>query len=114
MQIAGAYGAPRPFETRAYLRRRAGENPLVIPSRYTGIILLGQGASYNLRGVFMAKPPRKPTNPPRIRPGQPVPDSGIYRSSKSRTQATMVKHEPAPPTPQKGERWRQIIDTNPD
>lgn len=45
-------------------------------------------------------------------PGKPVPDSGIYQSSRSGTRATMVKNEPAPPTPLKGEKWRQVIDTN--
>ena len=60
--------------------------------------------------------PRKPTGgkPPFIKPGQKVPDSGIYRSTKSHRRATMVRDEPAPPTPKAGERWRQIIDTNPD
>lgn len=51
---------------------------------------------------------------PPIRPGQKVQDSGIYRSTKSRQRATMVRNEPAPPTPLKGEKWKQIIDTNPD
>jgi hypothetical protein len=50
---------------------------------------------------------------PSIKPGQKVPDSGIYQSSKSRQRATMVKGESAPPTPEKGEVWEQIIDTNP-
>ena len=53
-------------------------------------------------------PARKP-----IKPGQEVQDSGIYQSSKSKIRATMVKGEPAPPTPQKGEQWKQVIDTNP-
>jgi len=48
-----------------------------------------------------------------VKPGKEVPDSGIYRSSKSRTKATLVKGESAPPTPQKNEKWKQIIDTNP-
>lgn len=52
--------------------------------------------------------------PPPVKPGQIVEDSGIYRSSRSGTRATMVEGERAPPTPEKGERWRQIIDTNPD
>jgi len=55
----------------------------------------------------MAK--RKPT----VTPGGKVADSGIYRSSKSGRRATLVKGEPAPPTPQKGETWRQVVDTNP-
>ena len=52
---------------------------------------------------------RKPT----VKPGQQVNDSGIYQSSKSKRKATMVKGEPAPPTPEKGEIWKQVIDTNP-
>lgn len=52
---------------------------------------------------------RKPT----VKPGQEVPDSGIYQSSISKTKATMVKGENAPPTPQKGEVWKQVTDTNP-
>jgi hypothetical protein len=51
---------------------------------------------------------RKPT----VRPGKPVPDSGIYESSQSGRRATMVKNEPAPPTPRPGETWRQVVDTN--
>ena len=49
----------------------------------------------------------------KIKPGERVPDSGIYESSKSKRRATMVEGEPAPPTPQKGEKWKQVIDTNP-
>jgi len=48
-----------------------------------------------------------------IKPGGSVPDSGIYQSSKSKKKATMVKGEPAPPTPKKGETWKQVVDTNP-
>ena len=48
-----------------------------------------------------------------VKPGQPVPTSGIYESSQSQSRATMVKGEPAPPTPQKDEVWRQVIETNP-
>ena len=47
-----------------------------------------------------------------VRPGQTVKDSGIYKSSGSGTKSTMVKGEPAPPTPKKGEVWSQIHDTN--
>lgn len=54
--------------------------------------------------------PRKPT----VKPGEIVPDSGIYQSNKSKTRATMVKGEPAPPTPEKGETWKEIISTNPE
>ncbi len=49
-----------------------------------------------------------------IKPGQTVPDSGIYISSKSKQRTTIVKGEPAPPTPQKGETWKQTVDTNPE
>jgi hypothetical protein len=51
---------------------------------------------------------------PIIKPGEKVPDSGIYQSSKSGTRSTIVKGEHAPPTPKKGEKWQQVIDTNPD
>lgn len=53
-------------------------------------------------------PAKKP-----IKPGQEVKDSGIYQSSKSKIRATMVEGEPAPPTPKKGETWKQVVDTNP-
>lgn len=49
-----------------------------------------------------------------VRPGQSVPDSGIYKSSKSGVRATMVAREPAPPTPKRGETWKQVVNTNPD
>jgi len=54
-----------------------------------------------------------PKKPLTVKPGEPVKDSGIYQSSKSKQKATMVEGEPAPPTPQKGEVWKQKIDTNP-
>jgi hypothetical protein len=50
---------------------------------------------------------------PTVTPGETVQDSGIYKSSKSGTRATMTKGEPAPPTPTKGETWKQVVDTNP-
>ena len=50
---------------------------------------------------------------PTVTPGSKVPDSGIYKSSKSGQRSTMVKGEPAPPTPKKGETWKQVVDTNP-
>lgn len=50
---------------------------------------------------------------PVVTPGTKVTDSGIYQSSKSGTRATMTRGEPAPPTPQPGEKWRQVVDTNP-
>ena len=48
---------------------------------------------------------------PTLKPGQRVPDSGIYSAGGRR--ATMVVGEPAPPTPRPGLRWRQSVDTNP-
>ena len=48
-----------------------------------------------------------------IKPGEKVPDSGIYESNISKRRATLVKGEPAPPAPTKGEYWIQVIDTNP-
>jgi len=47
-----------------------------------------------------------------VTPGHKVPDSGIYESDKSHQRSTLVKNEPAPPTPQKGETWKQVVDTN--
>jgi len=47
-----------------------------------------------------------------VKPGETVKDSGIYKSTKSNTKATMVKGESAPPTPAKGEKWKQIVNTN--
>ena len=49
-----------------------------------------------------------------VRPGQTVPDSGIYRSSKSKQTTTLVKGKTAPPTPEEGETWKQTVDTNPE
>lgn len=50
---------------------------------------------------------------PPIKPGQKVQDSGIYKDSSGR-RATMVKGEPAPPTTKSGQKWRQVVDTNPN
>lgn len=50
---------------------------------------------------------------PTVKPGSKVPDSGIYKDTKSGTKATLVKGEPAPPTKQGGSKWKQIVDTNP-
>lgn len=59
------------------------------------------------------KPPSKP-KPPAVTPGNPVPDSGIYISSTTKQQTTLVKGKTAPPTPQRNEEWRQKVDTNPN
>lgn len=50
---------------------------------------------------------------PTIRPGQKVPDSGIYQQTGSNRRSTLVEGEPAPPTSEKGKKWRQVVDTNP-
>ncbi len=47
-----------------------------------------------------------------VRPGQTVPDSGIYVTQSGR-RATLVRGEPAPPTGNAFEWWTQVIDTNP-
>ncbi len=47
-----------------------------------------------------------------VRPGNKVPDSGIYKNP-SGGKSTMVKGEPAPPTPRPNQKWTQIVDTNP-
>lgn len=47
-----------------------------------------------------------------VKPGQKVPDSGIYKTPSGK-KATMVKGEPAPPTSRPGQKWTQIVDTNP-
>lgn len=46
----------------------------------------------------------------RVRPGQRVPDSGIY-VTESGQRATLVYWEPAPPTRFAGETWTQVFDT---
>jgi hypothetical protein len=49
--------------------------------------------------------------PPVVRPGATVPRSGIYQDTLSQRRATLVKGEPAPPTPYKAGCWQQVIDT---
>jgi hypothetical protein len=49
-----------------------------------------------------------------IRPGDIVPDSGIYEDIENGQRATLVKGEHAPPTREKDSAWMQVIDTNPD
>ena len=46
-----------------------------------------------------------------VRPGAKVPRSGIYQDRLSQRRATLVKGEPAPPTPHKAGRWQQVVDT---
>jgi hypothetical protein len=47
-----------------------------------------------------------------IKPGEIVPDSGIYKDTNTGEQATLVKGEPAPPTQNQESSWQQVIDTN--
>ena len=49
--------------------------------------------------------------PHEVRPGAKVPRSGIYQDSLSLRRATLVKGEPAPPTPHKAGCWQQVVDT---
>jgi hypothetical protein len=49
-----------------------------------------------------------------VRPGEIVPDSGIYEEIDTGQRATLVKGEHAPPTQNKNSAWKQVIDTNPD
>ena len=51
------------------------------------------------------------SRPQEVRPGAKVPRSGIYQDSLSQRRATLVKGEPAPPTPHKAGRWQQVVDT---
>jgi hypothetical protein len=48
-----------------------------------------------------------------IKPGQKVPDSGLYRDTKSRETSTLVKGKIAPPTPEPGGRWREYDRAHP-
>ena len=65
----------------------------------------------------MPKPDPFPTVTKRpkvkLKPWQTVTRSGIYRSSLSQQNATMVVGEPAPPTFKKGETWGLIVDPHP-
>ena len=51
------------------------------------------------------------SKPQEVRPGAKVPRSGIYQDSLSQRRATLVKGEPAPPTPHKAGCWQQVVDT---
>jgi hypothetical protein len=46
-----------------------------------------------------------------LRPGEKVPRSGIYQESLTKRRATLVKGEPAPPTPHKAGQWQQVVAT---
>lgn len=67
-----------------------------------------------------------PSTPPRpvvVRPGQKVPDSGIYEArvpngdgtfGEPLQEATCVRGDTAPPVIQPSAVWVQKVDTNPD
>ncbi len=50
---------------------------------------------------------------PTVKPGQKVPDSGIYIDTSSGEKSTLVNGKTAPPTENPGGTWKQIVDTNP-
>jgi len=59
--------------------------------------------------------PKVTTNPKiKLKPGQKVQRSGIYRTSNSKQNGTLVKGEPAPPTLMRGETWTLIVDPHPN
>jgi hypothetical protein len=49
-----------------------------------------------------------------LRPGQTVERSGIYRDPNSGERTTLVQGKTAPPTPERGGTWREIVDTHPN
>jgi hypothetical protein len=51
---------------------------------------------------------------PSVKPGQPVPDSGIYRNPSNGERVTLVRDKPAPPTDRPGQHWVQVVNTNPN
>lgn len=51
--------------------------------------------------------------PPPIKPGEKAPESGIYKDTKSTQRATLDNREKAPPTPEKGGKWKLEVPTNP-
>jgi hypothetical protein len=48
-----------------------------------------------------------------LKPGEKVPDSGIYEDSRSKERTTLVRGKTAPPTSEPGSKWREVVDTNP-
>jgi hypothetical protein len=59
---------------------------------------------------------KKTVKPKTVKPGQKAPNSGQYipvgpRGGKGGSEATMIKGKPAPPTPQKGQKWVLVDPT---
>ncbi len=50
---------------------------------------------------------------PIIKPGEKAPMSGIYKDIHSTQRTTLDNKEIAPPTPEKGGKWKLEIPTNP-
>jgi len=48
-----------------------------------------------------------------IKPGQKITDSGIYTDTSSGERSTLVRGKTAPPTENRGGKWRETVDTNP-
>ena len=44
-----------------------------------------------------------------LKPGQPAPKSGQYENRRTRTEVTVTRGEPMPPTPKPGDGYR-IVD----
>ena len=50
---------------------------------------------------------------PSIKPGEKAPESGIYKDIHSTRRATLDNKEIAPPTSEKGGKWKLEIPTDP-
>lgn len=46
-----------------------------------------------------------------LNPGEKAPASGQYQNSKTKTEVTVVKGEPMPPTPGKGQSYKLVDPT---
>ena len=51
---------------------------------------------------------RMPSN---LKPGQPAPVSGHYRNDRTRTEVTVTRGEPLPPTPKPGDTYVLVDPT---
>ena len=47
----------------------------------------------------------------RYRPGQTAPTSGQYQNTTTKSEVTVTKGEPFPPTPGQGQRYRLVDPT---
>jgi hypothetical protein len=48
-----------------------------------------------------------------LKPGETVDRSGIYRDTRSGETTTLVRGKTAPPTPERGGKWREVVDSHP-